>query len=698
MAPGVTFGDAGEFVASAATLSIPHAPGYPLYCLAARAFGSLIPFGTWAWRLNLFSVFCGAAAGVLFLDALARAGLGRPARLFALCGLCVSAPWLHNTVQTEVFALNSLAAAGCLWLAARYGGRLFEPRPAAAFGLLLGLGGGNHHTLIFILPPILLGAWLASRDEGRPPSAARLARFAAYFLGFGFLGLAVYAYLPIRSRIGPPLDWGNPVDLPSFLHVLLRRDYGSFALTVQGAAEGRLPALFSQSIRFAGESWRGLGPVVCAAALAGVFLAPRRRVALPLAVTLFAGPAFLALGNPPFDPMTGGALERFHLLPWFGAAWLAGLLVERLASHGNLWRRVAYALALAPAAGAALHAGAWAQRWDLAAHDYGRNVLRSLPPGSVLFIDGGDDTFYTLANELYAERRRPDLEPHDRGGLVFPNVYGADFRSLPKDEKEARRVATETGFADAGRAVFYATLNKGFVPGRSLALRGLLRKIAGAAPKNAPDREDPEGAALWNIYPVRYSRARAESYYRYRALMPFYQIMRARSDEAAGRYDSALTRLFDAADRGGNAAWLPSTVAGIAEWIGFGASGRADWKTAAAAYGLSARAVPERVDGWINMGVALERLGRHREAERAYRQGTGIGDSSYRAWYNLGALYWKESKWAEAAEAFENAVRADGSKPQARGYAARARARMAAGGPSPSGAVPERLSREGGAR
>ncbi|PCI38583.1 MAG: hypothetical protein COB53_04520, partial [Elusimicrobia bacterium] len=397
MAPGVTFGDAGEFIAAAATLSIPHAPGYPLFCLLAKAFGTLLPFGSWAFRVNLFSVVCGAAAGAIFLDVLRLAGLSRPARLFGTAVLCLSAPWLHNTLQTEVFALNGLVASACLWVAAAYRGRMFDPRPAAAFGLVLGLGGGNHQTLIFILPPIILAAWLEQ------PSFSRARGAAAWFLGFGLLGLSVYAYVPIRAAVGPPLNWGNAVDIPRFIHLLLRRDYGTFALTVQGADGGRLVGIVSQVIRFAAETWRGLGLAAFGAMIAGFYFVRWKRDALPIGVMIFSGPFFLALGNPPFDPITSGALERFFLLPWFGAAWIAALAVESLSVRS---RSAAYALLAAPLVGALLHTGAWAQRWDLAAHDYGQNILRSLPRGAVLFMDGGDDSFYTVANLLFAEGKR----------------------------------------------------------------------------------------------------------------------------------------------------------------------------------------------------------------------------------------------------------------------------------------------------
>src|SRR5690349_5412375 len=55
--PTVTTGDSGEFMTAAATLSIPHAPSYPLYSVLGKAFINLIPWAGIPYRLNVFSAF-----------------------------------------------------------------------------------------------------------------------------------------------------------------------------------------------------------------------------------------------------------------------------------------------------------------------------------------------------------------------------------------------------------------------------------------------------------------------------------------------------------------------------------------------------------------------------------------------------------------------------------------------------------------
>jgi uncharacterized membrane protein len=68
LAPTVTFWDAGELIAAASTLGIPHPPGTPLFVMLAHVWGALVPVGEYAVRTNLLSALLSAAgAGFFFL-------------------------------------------------------------------------------------------------------------------------------------------------------------------------------------------------------------------------------------------------------------------------------------------------------------------------------------------------------------------------------------------------------------------------------------------------------------------------------------------------------------------------------------------------------------------------------------------------------------------------------------------------------
>lgn len=692
LCPSVSFGDSGEFAAAAAVLGVAHAPGYPLFSLFGHAVGSLLPWGSWAYAVNLSSLLAAAAALSLFWDAVRR-GCGVLGATVGVCFLGLSPLWLHTSLQAEVFALNGLAAAAALWVLCRFPRSGFDSRPMAALGLILGLGGANHQTLILVVPALLLGAW-----KGARPAPRQALRGLMILAAFGLLGLSVYAYLPIRAAHSPPLDWGHPVDWQSFLHVLLRRDYGSFSLTIEGSDGSRLAGMAAQTWRWLKAFYDGFGTAGTALAVGGLILwmreshrgeRGRERVhwSVPVVWIFVSGIGFLWLGNPPFDAQTSGALLRFSLLPWIAGAWLAargalGALefVDTLKAASTGRNRnaavlsVAALLAAAPAVRAAFETASWNQRWDLAADDYGRNLLRSLPPGAAFFMDGGDDSFYTTAYLLYAEGRRPDLSPHDRGGLVFRSPYGSDFRRLPKPAKEERRREVEAAFSRR-RPVLYATLRDKILPNHRHELWGLLRRVRAERAGADGLWEAPEGRALWEIYPQRFDRTRAREHYRYRALIPFYGVMRAAADSARGLERKALLRLRAAVAEGPDVLWLPGAVARRAEWSGYRASSRRDWAVAERAYLLAARHRPKDPSVRLNVGVSVEKQGRRREAESHYRAALGIEAGSFQARFNLGSLYWSEARWSEAAEMFEAALKIRPEDPQARRFSERARRR-----------------------
>src|SRR5205085_1007507 len=105
--------------------------------------------------------------------------------------------------------------------------------------------------------------------------------------------------------------------------------------------------------------------------------------------------------------------------------------------------------------------------------DYGRAMLRTLPQGTALFMDGGDDAFYSLAYLHYVREERPDVELHDRGGLVYQNPYGDDFRSLSRENKTNRRREVEARYL-ARSPLFYSTMDSQVLPGANMNQVGFL--------------------------------------------------------------------------------------------------------------------------------------------------------------------------------------------------------------------------------
>ncbi len=283
LAPGLTWAhssaDGGDLLAAALTRGVPHPTGYPTYQILLRAAIALHggePARAGAW---LSALAAALAAGLLAdLGQRVLAGLGRPptgrqrvaAGLAALAWAASPAVWGQATV-TEVYALNALFAVGLLWLAWRWAAARAAGGTGrgwlAAGGLALGLGLGNHVSLVLLLPGLVAWWWsgrvfraegtgmldagmldagmldagsegagmldTGSEDAGmldagilsggrrwrRPQSkdaSARFTRFDArlpdvlFFAAALLLGLAVYAYLPLAAAGRPPVNWGDP--------------------------------------------------------------------------------------------------------------------------------------------------------------------------------------------------------------------------------------------------------------------------------------------------------------------------------------------------------------------------------------------------------------------------------------------------------------------------------------------------------
>src|SRR5258708_548669 len=83
MMPGPAFMDTGEFQTVTYVLGVAHPTGYPLYTILGKIFGTLVPIGSWAYRMNLLSVLCAASAAVMLTIFALRAGASSPVALAA---------------------------------------------------------------------------------------------------------------------------------------------------------------------------------------------------------------------------------------------------------------------------------------------------------------------------------------------------------------------------------------------------------------------------------------------------------------------------------------------------------------------------------------------------------------------------------------------------------------------------------------
>ncbi len=151
-----SLGDAPETIAGVSSLGILHDPGYPVYVIAAHLFTLLIPFGSEAFAVNLFSLVCASLtiAGVVLLAR--RCGAPRWAGAIGALALAASPGfWYYSG-----FAKHDIFS-GLLLLVTIHLALAWQVRPSPRrLGVLAGavaLGLGSSWPLeLTVLPAVAL--------------------------------------------------------------------------------------------------------------------------------------------------------------------------------------------------------------------------------------------------------------------------------------------------------------------------------------------------------------------------------------------------------------------------------------------------------------------------------------------------------------------------------------------------------------
>ena len=282
LAPTVTFWDAGELIAAAKTLGIPHPPGTPLFVMIAHVWAGIFPFGEYAVRTNLLSALLSVAgAGCFFLVAheSLRGWAVSPATRVAgaaagtVIGAFTFTAW-QNSNETEVYAVATFTIGAMSWLACLWRRRRGTPGAQRALLLIVYLAGlsvGNHLLALLAGPAVVAflaatlraspvadpaerrrewgqvavvaGVWALLVGTGLGSTAlaavgasalvaagvfaasAGVAGFALASLALAVVGVTPYLFLYLRSAQHPVINEAAPATLDALLAVIRRAQY-----------------------------------------------------------------------------------------------------------------------------------------------------------------------------------------------------------------------------------------------------------------------------------------------------------------------------------------------------------------------------------------------------------------------------------------------------------------------------------------
>ncbi len=443
LAPGLLWGDPGEFQFAAWLAGLAHPTGYPLYLILGWLWTHALPWGDPAWRMNLFSaLWGGVAAGLTYVTALRilqRVNPENPTLRLPAAGVpaqpvgwglldssftdrllagaaalifAVTPTFWSQAVVAEVYTLHAVFVAAILLAALAWAD---DPRPARAY-LLAGLAGlslAHHRTTLLLLPGLILFLWLA-----RGPALARLrGRHLAISLALLLTPLLFYLYIPLRAAHTPYLTLNLAPEQALRLYEPSLRGFlehvsGSVFRTALGG--GRTPWLSALVERLVGElSWAGL-----AGGLAGIaWLAWRARRLLVL-----TGMSFLAVVG--FNYLYGiGDIYVFYIpayLIWtlwmavglWACGWAIAVSWQRLRRRAAGWSFLLMGvLGLVLAGWLAGRAYAVSDRsGERSARTSWEAILAQPLPSGAILISNDRDEMVPQWYLKYVEGRRPDLD------------------------------------------------------------------------------------------------------------------------------------------------------------------------------------------------------------------------------------------------------------------------------------------------
>lgn len=295
------------------------------------------------------------------------------------------------------------------------------------------------------------------------------------------VGVMIYAYMPIRARALPPLNWGQ-LNEPSgwenlsyLFSMIHRKQYGASGNDI-AAAFILHPEQVSALINIFKTQLTVLGLLFLIPGLFQIFKKNKFIGIFSVFGLLSFGVSLMAYTNPPPSVRTLSFVEVFFLpatlymivIVGFGIQWymeyfntnIKNVLKKPSEEITDTKLKPYHAISLIAIFAImvpifVMNLSRNNNSKDFSNHDYSYNMMNSLPDNAIFATEGGDNQVFGLVYYTMVERRRPDLKIYDQKGNVFERIYGnlmkTDGRWLGSISD-----AVDKDFIDSGRPYYMA--------------------------------------------------------------------------------------------------------------------------------------------------------------------------------------------------------------------------------------------------
>ncbi|MFA5779573.1 MAG: DUF2723 domain-containing protein [Elusimicrobiota bacterium] len=635
MCPTVYSGDSGELTTACSVLGIAHPPGYPLYVLFGKIFTLIIPFGNIAYRINLMSAFFGAlSCWMVYLivkeseqkwtkvneskSSFHFLSLPFTALITALFLAFSNSLWSQSTMA-EVYSLNSFFVALIIYF-------LLVNHSRQNYSLLviflLGMGLGNHHTLVLSIPGIvylILQREKVKRSEDKNTFSFSLSYFLTFLLFF-ILGFSVYLFMIVRSQQNPIADWDNPENITNFLKVVFRTGYGGVMhLEEKGGLLIRpLTLLFSQLFEYIKNvvsAFTVFGFLLGIFGLAVQYKKEKKYFWFLFLIFIIAGPFFIFLANKPVNNFTNDLLEPFYIPSVIIFAVWIGYAIKIISGKSSLFYIPVFGIILFQFTSNLPKNNL---RYNFLADDVGKNILKTVPDNSILFLDKSDESVFVLAYQKIVKKRRPFIDIVDCNASVFPNIYGDRYYWIKGNERRTMRLPVERRMIfENKKNIYYLSENPNYFDGINFYNTGLLYV--------KDEKKSPVDFS--NIYYLRRNNLRFRDHI---MTSSFYFT-------TAKYYISTNQRYLVKKEFENLKAVSDNNISGEIAYIYYSNN---FFDEAVEEYKNAIAKQPTNVEFYNNLGVIFDRQKKYTDAISMYKKAIEISPSYSDAHYNLAVVYW----------------------------------------------------------